>query len=109
MKLLTKEIEKKLTDRNALIAQRHRAGDWEYSDDKVIVKYFNPVGRGTWYVMNGEKQPDGDWIFFGLVDLFEREWGYFSLNELESVELPFGLKIERDMHYSGTYQDLKEG
>ena len=109
MKLLTKDIEKKLTDRNALIAQRHRAGDWEYSDDKVIVKYFNPVGRGTWYVMNGEKQSDGDWICFGLVDLFEREWGYFSLNELESVELPFGLKIEGDMHYSGTYQDLKEG
>ena len=32
--------------------------------------------------------------------LFEREYGYFSLSELESVRLPFGMGIERDMSYT---------
>ena len=28
------------------------------------------------------------------------EWGSFSIDELESVQLPFGLKIERAIHFS---------
>ena len=39
---------------------------------------------------------------FGLCDLGMGfpELGYVSLQELESVELPFGLKIERDMYFT---------
>lgn len=29
------------------------------------------------------------------------EYGYFSLKELEGIELPFGLKIERDLYFDG--------
>ena len=36
--------------------------------------------------------------FFGFVDGLEREWGYFSLSELESVRGGFGLPVERDMY-----------
>ena len=108
MKLLTKEIEKKLTNRNAEIAQRNRANSYEFFDnDKVIAKYFNPYGNGTWYIMSGKKQPDGDWILFGLCEIFDREWGDVSLNELEKLELPLGLTIERDRYYDGQYSDLK--
>jgi len=52
-------------------------------------------------VVEGQ-QEDDDFLFFGLVDLHEREFGYFSLNELEAIRLPFGLKIERDLHFSKT-------
>jgi hypothetical protein len=68
-------------------------------EKEFIVKFFNPMGRGTWLVAEGEKQEDGDWLFFGLVDLFEKEWGYFSLSELEAVDVGFGLGIERDICY----------
>jgi hypothetical protein len=37
--------------------------------------------------------------FFGLVDGFEQELGYFSLKELEDTRGPLGLLIERDMHF----------
>jgi len=37
--------------------------------------------------------------FFGYVEGFSSEWGYFSLTELASVKGPFGLKIERDLHW----------
>ena len=39
-------------------------------------------------------------IFFGYVDGLDRELGYFSLDELESITRPFGLGIERDLHFT---------
>ena len=101
MKLLTKDIENKL-QAQPLYSQEQK-GD----DARVIAKFFNPCGRGTWYVLEGEKQNNGDWLFFGIVEINEREYGYFTLSELESVRLPFGLTIERDKYFKPcTVKDL---
>lgn len=89
MKLLTAEIRKALP---ALYSQEN------VSDPVAVVKFFSPVSSWTWYAT----EFDGEDVFFGLVDGFEKELGYFSLSELESVELPFGLKIERDLHWTPT-------
>lgn len=35
---------------------------------------------------------------FGYMHIFEWEWGYVLLSELQEVKLPFGLGIERDLH-----------
>lgn len=76
------------------------------SDEKIaMVKFFNPCGAGTWYGI--EYDPD-EKLFFGFVDLFCKEYGYFSLDELESIELPFGLKIERDMWFEPTPMSVIE-
>ena len=70
-------------------------------NDKIAVaKFFNPCGAGTWYVIEGQLEEDGDFLCFGLVDLHETEFGYFSVRELESIRLPFGLTIERDMYFT---------
>jgi hypothetical protein len=94
MKLLTKELINKMP-------KIYSTDSIPLSEKDVICKFFNPCGIGTWYVLEGEVQ-DEDFIFFGLVDLHEKELGYFSLNELQSIRLPFGLKIERDLHFSKT-------
>ncbi len=87
MKLLTKEIEDKFKS----------IGSQENLDDPVIVaKFFDPTGSWTWYAT--EYNPK-DKIFFGLVHGHEKEWGYFSLQELESFKGLFGLGIERDRHF----------
>ena len=39
----------------------------------------------------------------GLADLGEPELGAFSLAEMEAVELPFGLGIERDILFEGAF------
>ncbi len=39
-------------------------------------------------------------LFFGFVIGFEKEWGYFSLKELESARGPFGLSIELDLYFT---------
>ena len=79
-----------------------------------------PDGSWTWYVIEGstrEKSGCGfgencnhrplkeydperdDVLFYGYVDGLEREYGYFSLSELESVRGLLGLPVERDMWF----------
>lgn len=67
-------------------------------DPLPVLKLFSPVGAATWIVT--EMDADGDTLF-GLADLGFGcpELGSFSLAELSSVRLPFGLSIERDEHF----------
>jgi DUF2958 family protein len=96
MKRLTKAIEAKLA--------KAPLGSTEGQEVKeIIVKFFDPTGSWTWYAVEGEKQPDGDWLFFGLVDGHEKEWGNFLLSELQSIRVRFGLGIERDMHFTDQF------
>lgn len=66
------------------------------SDPLALLKYFTPDSSFTWYVL--EYSPE-DRLCFGLVIGHEREFGYFSLEELEQVRGPMGLPIERDLHF----------
>lgn len=95
MMLMTKELEKTF--------EKYPIGsqDGKGMDAEVVVKFFNPCGVGTWLITEGEKQENGDWLFFGYCHLFEWEWGYVTLSELESVRLPFGLSIERELYVTG--------
>ena len=90
MKLLTKENLKNLP----------ALGSTDGQGDQAVVqgKFFTPWDKWTWYAT--EYDPETR-TFFGLVDGFEKEYGYFSLDELEAVKGPFGLKIERDRGFQG--------
>ena len=88
MKLLTKEILKKFPP----------IGGTEgvpVQEKVVIAKFFDPSGSWTWYAV----EYDGEDQFFGLVDGFEPEWGYYSLSELQSIKGRFGLGIESDLYF----------
>ena len=87
MKLLTKEILEKLPK---LYSQEEKG-----LEAIAIVKFFTPDSNWTWYAT----EFDGDDLFFGLVDGFEKEIGYFRLSELQSVKGALGLPIERDMYF----------
>ena len=102
MKLMTKELEDRFK-KYPLYSQDGLGGD-----SKVIAKFFNPVGSGTWLAIEGSKQENGDYMFFGycmLGDPEMAEMGYFSLNEIENIKLPFGLGIERDLYFGEKYLD----
>jgi len=90
MQLLTKAIRKSLP---ALGAMDGRPA----CEVPIRVKFFTPWANWTWYAT----EFDGEDTFFGMVHGHENELGYFSLSELESIQGPAGLKIERDRHYSG--------
>ena len=88
MKLLTKDIINKAK------RQYNKGSDMEQN---VVAKFFNPSGRGTWYLMNMHDDEDYCW---GICHINEWEIGSFSIKELESIRLPWGLKIERDRMFS---------
>jgi hypothetical protein len=74
-------------------------------DPIVHIKFFTPDSNWTWYVTEGS--PEGeDFIFFGYVTGFEREWGYFTLSELTGARGPSGLPIERELHFRPTSFEL---
>ena len=98
MKLLTKAIENQLPKLYSTDGKNYVP---------VIVKFFCPWNQWTWYAVEGERQEDGDWLFFGLVEGHEKELGYFTLNEFKTVRGPAGLGIERDMYFDGYVLDKK--
>ena len=87
MELLTKSIKK-------LAEEQYSQGD--SMQQKVVAKFFNPVGSWTWYLMN--KDPESDYCW-GIVDGMAVEMGSFGLTELEEYTGHFGLGIERDTSY----------
>ena len=92
MKLLTKGIEK-------LFERVGDQADKSLDDIVIVAKFFNPCGGQTWFAAS---YTPGDRTFFGFASLFgdhNDEWGYFSLDELESIKGPLGLGIERDIHF----------
>jgi len=91
MKLLTKTISKKIPFLNS----QDGKGDAAIA----YLKLFTPWSSWTWYVT--EMDPETKECF-GLVDGFERELGYFNLDELASIKGPGGLKIERDIAFEPT-------
>ncbi len=70
------------------------------ADHVPVVKFFNPLGDGVWLAT--ELDADGDTLF-GLADLGEPELGSFSLSEISSLRLPFGMGIERDILFTGDF------
>ena len=80
------------------------------TDHEPVVKLFDPTGAATWLITEmmpadperGIPEPD---ILFGLADLGFGcpELGYVSLSELEAIQGPLGLGIERDLHFVGRF------
>jgi hypothetical protein len=87
MKLLTKE----------LINKFNKIGSQENIDDPIIVaKFFHPLSNYTWYATEYNNKTK---MFFGMVHGHEKELGYFSFDELNSLKVG-GLPVERDLYFS---------
>jgi len=100
MKLLTPELEARLRANVGARLEAQARGERE-PDPQPVVRLFNPVGAATWLAT----ELDEDGIFFGLADLGFGcpELDSFALAELEAVRLPFGLTIERDLHFTACH------
>ena len=81
----------------------------------ALLKLFLPWSNWTWYASEASAVlPDGsevpltdpaatdrvDVLFFGVVEGFETEYGYFVLSELSELRGPGGLRIERDRYWT---------
>jgi hypothetical protein len=93
MKLITKKIEKELA-KYPLYSQ-----DSKGNEAVAICKFF--LQGFTWYVLEAQKN-GSDYEFFGIVDGLDKEYGYFTLSQLQSLRGRWGLTVERDMYFNPT-------
>ena len=109
MKLLTKAI----CNKTPMLYSQEKV-----ANPMVVAKFFTPDSNWTWYVIEASKvllrdgivehfpmteyQEGDDVLFFGLVQGFETELGYWYLSDFDGVKGPLGLPIERDLHWKPT-------
>ena len=91
-----------------LILEEHQAQlaeNWQddHGSARPVVKFFDPCGAATWLIQS--HNPENPDILFGLCDLGfgYPELGTVSLSELEALQLPYGLSIERDIFFEPTH------
>jgi hypothetical protein len=91
IKLITKELEQRFA----------KVGEQNHTSNPIVIaKFFDPAGSATWYATEYDKETN---ICYGYVTgLAYDEWGSFSITELEAIQRPFGLGIERDIHFEET-------
>jgi hypothetical protein len=101
MKILTKAIEQ-------AFAKQGDTSQKSAKDIKIVLKLFGG-GACSWYIY---EKIDED-IYMGFVNLGDNEMaecGYISMSEILAIRFrPFGLGVERDMHFeplSRTLQDV---
>ena len=100
MLLLTKEIKERLVKNFNDNEAAH--GEKKF---KAVVKLFNPVGRGYWFLT--ELNPANNMAFGGA---FIHDWdlGGISIDEIQKVKGPLGLGIERDISFKSNAHTLEE-
>ena len=99
MKLITKQIENQLA-KYPIYSQDNKGGE-----AVAVCKFF--LQGYTWYVLEANKNGN-DYEFFGIVDGEYKEYGYFTLSELQSLRGRWGLTVERDMYFKPTQvKDIK--
>lgn len=88
-KLLTAELRKQLPK---LYSTEHTP-----TNEKIVItRFFSIANHWSWYPV----EFDGVDTFFGFVDGWEPEWGYFSLSELAELTFQNGVPaVERDLYF----------
>ena len=67
------------------------------SDPLCQIKLFTPDANWTWYII--ELSQEDSSTCYGYVQGMEKELGYFSLEEIESVRGALNLPVERDLSF----------
>jgi hypothetical protein len=105
MKLFTK------ADNTRLFANYSKGSDM--ANQKVVVKIFNPYGRGRWFIMNSD--PNDPNYLWGIVQMDNFiEVGSISRGDLENFRNLMGYGLERDYSFSPinareVFQGLQNG
>ena len=80
----------------------------DYDTVVVPAKFFSPYNGWTWYATEWDPKTG---LCFGLVEGFEVELGYFSLDELAEVTVFGGVPaVERDLYWQPkTIGEIRKG
>jgi hypothetical protein len=105
MRLFNKTIDRQLFKQYSLGS--------DLSKQEVVAKIFNPMGNGTWFILNSDPE-DPDYLW-AIVDLgYGAEVGSVSRSDLETYRGRFGIGFERDLSFDPInaeelYNGLRQG
>lgn len=92
MKLITKQIERLLSE--------YPLGSQDGKRDEAIVlaKFFMTSSPFTFYMLEGSVEEQ---TCYGIIIGFDNraEYGYISLQEMQTIRNSFGLGVERDLYF----------
>ena len=79
---------------------------FKFDNRLLVVKFFCPYNGWRWYAV----EFDGSDIFFGYVEGFKKEWGYFSFHELSHAAVGECVPaVERDLSFEPVrFKDLND-
>jgi ppGpp synthetase/RelA/SpoT-type nucleotidyltranferase len=101
----------KLTKQEVAKLQKQYKLGSDLSKQDVVVKIFNPYGRGRWYLVN--QDPDDPDYLWAIVDLgMGPEVGSVSFSELQNLRMPvYGYKfpLEKDRFTQRNAVEVFEG
>lgn len=78
----------------------------EEDNPLIVARFYNPIGRGEWHLMEGEIREEG-FLCYGLADIFEKELSYWTMEDLEELSVSLGVFIQRDDSFKPCrYEDV---
>lgn len=82
----------------ALLKRFAELGEQDLPDPIVVAHFFDPCGYGNWYATAYHPEEN---VIFGWAGITPGmgEWGYTSIDELQSYKGPLRLGIERDLSW----------
>ena len=95
MKLITKEIEKRL-EKYPLYSQ-----DGKKEDAICLAKFVICVGTWSWYILEANLD-EGIAYGIAITGNGEGEYGYINLSELQGLRTKSGIAMERDIFFAPT-------
>lgn len=69
----------------------------DLKDPLCHVKLFTPDSNWTWFIIEISQEDKN--LCYGYIKGLESELGYFTIQELESIAGPLGVKIEVDLSF----------
>ncbi len=69
------------------------------AEKEIMAKVYSPTMNWTWTIYEAEQVEMDDLLFFGRVDGFESELGYFTLSELQTEGAFCQILTAQDEHF----------
>lgn len=69
-------------------------------DAEVLVKYFNPVGPGTWLITEADQLEDEDWLLMDIVIFMNGNGALLHLANYNQLEVNLD-QVQKEIYILG--------
>lgn len=103
--MLNNKIKRQLIEANELLMMSE-----DIENMQVIVEVINPLGLGKWLIIAGEKVENGDFVLYGLYNIYCSEFGSVLLSELDYINdvLCSSLQVKYNLQSKVTIKERRK-